>query len=55
MGVGEKPEGYDLADYVLGRFSREDERLMEEAYERAVRAVAVILQEGADRAMNQFN
>ena len=24
MGVGEKPRGWDLADYVLGRFSQKD-------------------------------
>lgn len=24
IGVGEKPEGWDLADYVLSRFNRED-------------------------------
>lgn len=55
VGVGEKPAGYDLADYVLGHFSKEEEKQMEEAFERAADAVAVILKEGTDRAMNQFN
>ena len=31
MGVGEKPKGWDLADYVLGRFPAEEEPLMREA------------------------
>lgn len=55
VGVGEKPEGYDLADYVLGHFSKEDEKEMLHAYDRAVEAAAEILTEGPDRAMNDFN
>ena len=31
VGVGEKPEGWDLADHVLGRFSNEDRALVEDA------------------------
>lgn len=55
VGVGEKPEGYDLADYVLGHFSGEDEKEMREAYGRAAQAAAAILTEGPDRAMNEYN
>lgn len=55
VGVGEKPEGYDLADYVLGHFSKEDEKEVLNAYDRAVEAAAEILTEGPDRAMNDFN
>lgn len=55
VGVGEKPEGYDLADYVLGHFSKEDAKEMEDAYDRAVQAAAVILTDGPDKAMNDYN
>lgn len=55
MGVGEKPKGWDLADYVLGRFSKEERRIMDEAAERAADAVRMILTEDADAAMNEFN
>ena len=55
VGVGEKPEGYDLADYVLGHFSPEDAQKMQEACNRAVMAAAAVLSEGPDRAMNDFN
>lgn len=55
VGVGEKPEGYDLADYVLGHFPKEDEKEMLDAYERAVQAAVEILTDGPDRAMNDFN
>ncbi len=34
VGVGEKPKGYDLADYVLSRFPKDERVLMEEAFER---------------------
>lgn len=55
VGVGEKPKEYDLADYVLGHFSKEDKVLMEEGYQRAVSAVEMILQDGMEAAMNEFN
>jgi len=55
VGVGEKPAGYDLADYVLGHFSKEDEKEMLDAYDCAVLAAAEILTEGPDKAMNDFN
>lgn len=55
MGVGEKPPGWDLVDYVLGRFSPRDRETIEEAAERAADAIRMILAEGPDRAMNQYN
>lgn len=55
VGVGEKPPRMDLADYVLGRFSKEEQPIIRESAERACQAVAVILTEGPERAMNQFN
>lgn len=55
IGVGQKPEGCDLADYVLGHFSGEEEAVMREVYDRAAKAAVSVLTEGADRAMNEFN
>ncbi len=55
VGVGEKPKDYDLADYVLGHFSKEDQKLMDEAFKEAGAAVAAIVTEGIDSAMNKFN
>ena len=55
VGVGEKPAGWDLADYVLGGFSKEDEALVKEACEHAAEAAAEILTDGPDKAMNDFN
>ena len=55
MGVGGKPEGYDLADYVLGHFSKADRAVMDEGIAQAVEAIRVILSDGIDAAMNRFN
>ena len=55
IGVGEKPKGWDLADYVLGKFNREDEPMIREALDKAAEACQVILSESIDAAMNRFN
>ena len=55
VGVGAKPEGWDLADWVLSRFSAEDRKLVDEAQERAAKAAALIVTDGIDRAMNLYN
>lgn len=55
VGVGEKPKGYDLADYVLGHFSKADRELMEDGYDNAVAAVSKILIGEIEAAMNEYN
>lgn len=55
IGVGEKPAGWDLADYVLGHFSEEDRKLVNAAVSDAVTAAVYIMQQDTDRAMNEFN
>ena len=55
IGVGEKPKEYDLADYVLGRFSAEDRKLVEEAFANAADAVRLMVQGKTDEAMNLYN
>lgn len=55
MGVGEKPKGYDLADYVLGHFSAEERKLMDKVAKRAVEAIRMIITQDADMAMNAYN
>lgn len=55
VGVGEKPAEYDLADYVLGHFSKEDQKLMDEAFKEAADAAVTIMTEGLDSSMNKYN
>ena len=55
VGVGEKPKEYDLADYVLGHFSKSEKEQMEDGYKNAIEAIEMILQGEIDTAMNRFN
>lgn len=55
VGVGEKPPKYDLADYVLGHFSKAEQELMEEGYKDAVKAVEMIVSGDISGAMNEYN
>ncbi len=55
VGIGEKPKGMDLADYVLSHFSQGERESMREAYKEAAEAVAVMVGQGIDEAMNRFN
>ena len=55
VGVGEKPAGWDLADYVLGHFSKEERIKVEEAFADAIQAAEMILMDDLSGAMNQFN
>ena len=55
IGVGEKPKGYDLADYVLGHFDKSEKDIMEESFQKAAEAVICMLTDGPDQAMNQYN
>lgn len=55
LGVGEKPKGYDLADYVLGHFNKEEQKKMDDAAGEAADAIRTILKDSIDAAMNRFN
>ena len=55
VGVGEKPKGWDLADYVLGRFSREEEPVIREALEKTTKACCEIITADVTSAMNKYN
>ncbi len=55
MGVGEKPKGYDLADYVLGHFTQDERKVMNEAAKSAAEAVRMMMAGDVDKAMNMFN
>lgn len=55
IGVGDKPAGSDLADYVLGRLGREEAKILAESRTNAVFAIETIIKDGIDKAMNQYN
>ena len=55
VGVGEKPSGWDLADYVLGHFSDEDNQKLEETMPDIIQPATLMVQGDVDKAMNDFN
>ena len=55
FGVGEKPAGWDLANYVLGRFSEEDMKIIGPRVGDAVKATEMIVRDGVEKAMNNYN
>ena len=56
VGVGEKPHpDYDMADWVLGRFTGEDKKAIDAAVKRAADGVECILKDGLEQGMNRFN
>ena len=56
LGVGQKPHpDYDLADWVLSRFSQGDLKELDQALDHACAAAELIVRGDIDRAMNQYN
>ena len=55
VGVGRPPPNWDAADFVLGKFSQEDQSKIDSCVARAVDAVEVWVEQGIGPAMNSFN
>lgn len=55
IGIGPRPPGRDLVDFVLGRFDSEQRGKIDRAVGLAADAVEVLLREGSEQAMNRFN
>ena len=55
IGVGAPQPDKDLADYVLGRFSKEEEKILSEVLDRVCDAVSEYIKNGAKSAMSRYN
>ena len=56
LGVGAKPHPeYDLADWVLGKFSTEDQKKLKTVYDNIPDAVGLIIKGKTQDAMNRYN
>lgn len=55
IGIGKSGGGAEWKNFVLGKTSKQDEKLIEDAVERTADAVACILEKGIDKAMNEYN
>ena len=56
LGVGKKPHPeYDLKDWVLGKFSQSDRKLIEGVLDNTVEAVELMIADRTSDAMQKFN
>lgn len=55
IGIGGKPEGWDLKDWVLSGFTADEMKALGALAEDVREAVEMMLSGKADRAMNRFN
>lgn len=55
IGIGPRPPEIDGANYVLGRFSAEEEQTISEVIPRAALAVRAAVEEGLEAAMGRYN
>ena len=56
IGIGKKPSpDYDLADFVLGKFSAEDKKKLEEQHPAVIAAAELMLSGKIEEAMNKYS
>ena len=55
IGTGKPTDGRDLADYVLGKFDKSEEKVIEDTIEKASEAVIEIVNYGVEKVMNKYN
>ncbi len=55
VGVGMKPPKMDLADYVLSHFTKEEQIAMESGYDKACKALSLMVMDDIPKAMNDYN
>lgn len=55
IGVGRPQNGQNLADYVLGRFSKDEQTVLVPVVKDAVSAIETMIKDDVDLAMNRYN
>lgn len=55
MGVGRPPAGGDVSAYVLSRFNTAERSKLSQFVEKAADALELIIRDGAQEAMSQYN
>ena len=55
IGVGNKPENWDLDDWVLSKFSDEKMPELEKAIKNSIESIKLIIENKELKAMNLFN
>jgi len=55
IGIGRPSEPEEVVDYVLGRFTPEEEPVIKEVIKKAVCAAEIFITEGIEETMNRYN
>ncbi len=55
VGIGEKRQGQDLANYVLGRFPKEEKEALAKVLDDVKKAIALMVFDDIGEAMNLYN
>ena len=55
IGIGRKDSAREITDYVLGKFEKSENELLEKVLERAAGQIDCWLESGLQKAMSQFN
>ena len=55
VGIGQPEYKNDMINYVIGKISEEEQKVLQEGVKKAAEAVEEILKNGIDIAMNKFN
>ena len=55
IGIGHKPEQWELVDWVLSKFSESERKSIDEVAEKAAKAAELIVEGDIEKAMNLFN
>jgi PTH1 family peptidyl-tRNA hydrolase len=54
-GTLKRPKGKALSDYVLGRFSSKEEKVLQSVYDAFPKMVKLFVTEGREKLMQEFN
>lgn len=55
VGVGKPPAGRDLANFIIGKFSKSEQEILVPIVKDAVSAVETIIKDDVDLSMNRYN
>lgn len=55
VGIGPKDANMDIIKFVLGKFSVEDSKILDDSFSNAANAVLCIIKDGVENAMNKYN
>lgn len=55
IGIGRPPAGWEVVNYVLGRFTADEAPLIEQAVKKAAEAIESAISDGVNKAMNKYN